>query len=133
MVFGTADGTIPAALNSGVSGMQVAINANVGDVILVRCLDAAYNCISVTFPVPVTIIAWDRAGVPPFGRYNHAYVVPAGTPIHTSTARRYDALIRVDSAISGFATVQFIDTHGQGIPGRNEPVLVTTRIPINIS
>jgi hypothetical protein len=71
-------------------------------------------------------------GVPPFGRYNHAYVVPAGTPIHTSTARRYDALIRVNSAFSGFATVQFIDTHGQGIPGRAEPVLVTARIPINI-
>ena len=96
VVFGTADGTIPAALNSGVTGMQVAINAKVGDVILVRCLDAAYNCISVTFPVDVTIIAWDgRAlGVPPFGRYNHAYEVPAGTPIHTSTARRYDALIK---------------------------------------
>ncbi|OGP69753.1 MAG: hypothetical protein A2Y80_03900 [Deltaproteobacteria bacterium RBG_13_58_19] len=134
LVFGTADGTIPAALNSGVTGMQVAINANVGDVILVRCLDAAYNCISVTFPVDVIIIAWDgRAlGVPPFGKYNHAYVVPAGTPIHTSTARRYDALIRVDAPFSGFATVQFIDTHGQNIPGRAEPVLVTAKIPITI-
>ena len=135
LVFGTIDGTVPAALNSGVSGMQVAINANVGDVILVRCLDAAYNCISVTFPMDVIIIAWDgRAlGVPPFGKYNHAYKVDAGTPIHTSTARRYDALIKAVSPFSGFATVQFIDTHGQGIPGRNEPVLVTTRIPINIT
>ena len=135
LVFGTADGTVPAALNSGVAGMQVAINAHVNDVILVRCLDAAYNCISVTFPVPVTIVAWDgRAlGVPPFGRYNHAYVVPANTPIHTSTARRYDALIRPTAAFTGYATAQFIDTHGQGIPGRSEPVLVTTKIPITIT
>jgi hypothetical protein len=134
-VFGTADGTVPAALNSGVTGMQVAINAKVGDTILVRCLDAAYNCAEITFPVDVIIIAWDgRAlGVPPFGRYNHAYVVPAGTPIHISTARRFDALIKATSTFSGFATVKFIDTHGQGIPGRDEPVLVTTRIPINIA
>jgi len=133
-VFGTPDGTIPAALNSGVTGMQVAINANVGDVILVRCLDAAYNCISVTFPVDVIIIAWDgRAlGVPPFGKYNHAYVVPAGTPIHTSTARRYDALICSKTQVVSHAKVQFIDTHGQNIPGRAEPVLVTAKIPITI-
>jgi hypothetical protein len=135
LVFGTPDGTVPAALNSGVAGMQVAINANVNDVILVRCLDAAYNCISVTFPMDVIIVAWDgRAlGVPPFARYNHAYVVPAGTAIHTSTARRYDALIRSAAPFSGYATVQFIDTHGQNIPGRPEPVLVTTKIPITIT
>ena len=135
LAFGTADGSIPAALNSGVTGSQVAINAKVGDTILVRCLDAAYNCISVTFPVDVIIIAWDgRAlGVPPFGKYNHAYVVPAGTPIHTSTARRYDALIKATGPINDYAKVQFIDTHGQNIPGRPEPVLITTRIPFKIS
>src|SRR6185369_12561843 len=39
---------IPAALNSGISGTQVSVNAKVGDTILVRILDAAYNCLRVT-------------------------------------------------------------------------------------
>src|SRR5262249_46333685 len=36
-------GLIPAAINSGVSGSQIAVNALVDQTILIRCLDAAYN------------------------------------------------------------------------------------------
>ncbi len=125
---------IPPALNSGVSGQQVSINARVGQTILIRCLDAAYNNIELTLPVDVVIIAWDgRAlGVPPYGQYNHAYRVPAGTPIEFSVARRFDALIRATFPISSYATVKFIDTRGL-VPGFPKNVLVTARIPINIT
>ncbi|MBI4321635.1 MAG: carboxypeptidase regulatory-like domain-containing protein, partial [Chloroflexi bacterium] len=129
-----AEVVVPPALNSGVWGMQVPINARVGQTILLRCLDAAYNSLAITFPVDIIIIAWDgRAlGVPPYGSYNHAYRVPAGTPINISTARRFDALIRATRPINSFATVQFIDTRGQ-VPGLPETVLVTARVPINIT
>jgi hypothetical protein len=126
---------IPPALNSGVSGMQIAVNAQVNQTVLVRCLDAAYNSISVTFPLDVVIIAWDgRAlGVPPFARYNHAFVLPAGTPMRISTARRFDALIRSSVPVNDFAIVQFFNTRGERVLPDNDRLLVTARIPININ
>ncbi len=131
---GLPGGLIPAALNSGVSGTQIAVNAQVGQTILVRCLDAAYNSVLVTFPVDVVIIAYDgRAlGVPPFGRYSTAFRVPAGKPIRLTTARRFDALIRATAPIRSFATVQFIDTRGQ-VPSQTEDVVMTARIPFVIA
>jgi hypothetical protein len=128
-----ANAVIPPALNSGVSGSQVPINAQVGQTVLVRCLNGAYNDITVTFPVDVVIIAWDgrSLGVPPFGQYNHPYLVPVNTPIHMSVARRFDALIRTTGSLNSFATVDFIDTHGE-VEGFPKEVLATARIPINI-
>jgi hypothetical protein len=125
--------TIPDYLNSGVFGSQISINALTGQTILVRCLDAAYNSLEVTFPVDVVIIAWDgRAlGVAPFG-HNHAYLVPAHTPIKQTTARRFDALIRETTPINSFATVKFINNRGQ-IPGTADDVVCTARIPITIA
>lgn len=125
---------IPPELNSGVSGSQISVNARVGQTILVRCIDAAYNSISVTLPVDAVIIAMDgRAlGVPPFGLYNSAFILPAGVPFHLSTARRFDALIRPTQPIDSFATVQFIDTRGQ-VPGTPEVVLMTARIPFVVT
>jgi hypothetical protein len=124
--------TIPPALNSGISGTQISIEAKVGDTILVRCLEAAYNSARVTFPVDVVIVAWDgRAlGVPPYG-HNEAYLVPAGTPIDFSTARRFDALIRETAPFNGFVKAEFIDSRGQNVPGF-EQVVMTALIPLNI-
>jgi hypothetical protein len=125
---------IPPQLMSGVSGVQVSVNAKVGDTILFRVLDAAYHCIEVTFPVDVVIIEWDgRAlGVPPFTKYSHAYTVPAGTPIHQSVARRFNALMRVDAPLDDVAVIKFIDTRGQ-VPGEPEVVVCTAEIPITIT
>ena len=126
-------GVIPANLNSGVSGMQVDVAAQVNETVLVRVLNAAYNSIEVTFPLDVVIIAFDgRAlGVPPFARYNHAFELKKDTPYRLSTARRFDALIRSNGPFSGFATVKFFDTRGlEVLP--NGP-LCTARIPINIT
>ncbi len=127
-----ADAVVPPALNSGAKS-QVAINAQVGQTIFVRCLDCAYNTLTVTFPVDVVIIEWDgRAlGMTPYGQYNKAYQLLAGTPIHMSVARRFGALIRANAPISDFAKLEFIDTRGS-VPGEPPIVLMTARIPINI-
>jgi len=128
-------GEIPNFLNSGVTGMQIAVNAQVNQVILVRCLNAAYNSIKVSFPIDVVITAFDgRAlGVPPFARYNRPFTLPANTPIHLSTARRFDALIRSALPVNDVATVQFFDTRGQTVRPDADRLLVTARIPIVIA
>jgi hypothetical protein len=106
---------------------QVSVNAQVGQTIFIRCLDAAYNNIRVTLPVDAVIIEWDgRAlGVPPFGLYNEAYLLPKNTPITISVARRFGALVRETSPISSFAKVEFMDTRGGN-------VTQTALIPFNI-
>ena len=128
-----ANGHIVPALNSGVTGMQVIVDAQVGQVVLIRILNAAYNTAEVVFPMDVVIIAFDgRAlGVPPFAKYNHAFVHPAGTPFRFSTARRFDVLIRSDVAIDSFAEARFFDTRGQNIVTPEVP-LMTAEIPIRI-
>ena len=132
--------SIPPALNSGKSGTQVSVNARVGQTILVRCLDAAYNDASFTFPVDVVVIAFDgRAlGVPPATQYSEAFLVrgkdpvnPAGTPIHVSVARRFDMLIRPTQPINDFATVDFLDTR-QG-DNSSGGARITARIPFVIT
>jgi hypothetical protein len=126
---------IPPQLMSGVSGTQVSIEAEVGQTVLVRALDGAYNNVTYRFPCDVTVIAWDgRAlGVAPYNSYNHAYTVPAGQPIHSSVARRFDALIRTNTEVNGFAEVDFTDTRCGSATGADRPVLFTGKIPINIA
>jgi len=121
------DVVIPPEQNSGVTGMQVSVNAGVDKTVLVRVLCAAYVGVRVTFPVDVVIIAFDgRAlGVPPFARYNHPFTLNAGTPIELSTARRFDALIRSSRPVDSFATVEF--RHHRG-----DTFLLKGMIPITI-
>lgn len=130
-----ANVVIPAALNSGISGTQVSINAQTGQTILVRCLVAAYNCMRLTFPVDIVVIAWDgRAlGVAPYG-HNESYLVPAGEPFDITVARRFDALIRETNPLpaNSFIKAEFID-HTSQTPGDDtERVVMTCRVPINI-
>ena len=119
--------TIPRALNSGVQGMQKSINAKVNQTILVRLLCAAYSKIKVTFPVDVIVIGVDgRAlGVPPYGKYNHAYKVSAGTSIEMSTAQRMDVLFKPTSPLDTYAQVEFRHLLSNAF-------LIKGRIPIEI-
>ncbi|MHC1744573.1 MAG: multicopper oxidase domain-containing protein [Syntrophobacteraceae bacterium] len=130
-------GTIlPPNLNGGkgavgnprLTGTQVAVDARVNETILIRALDAAYNKTRITFPIDVVMIAWDgRAlGVPPFGRYNQAFVLPANTPYTISTARRFDALARSATPLNASVRVEFLETRGNA-------VTATARIPFNIT
>ncbi|HSC71252.1 MAG TPA: multicopper oxidase domain-containing protein [Candidatus Methylomirabilis sp.] len=129
-----ANGHIAPALNSGVAGMQVPIDAQVNQTILIRILNGAYNVVEVTFPVDVVIIAFDgRAlGVPPFAKYNEPFELKKGDPIRFSTARRFDVLVRATEAIDSFATAKFFDTRGQNVDGVNQDPLMTARIPFVI-
>ena len=119
--------TIPPEQNSGVTGMQVSINARTNQTVLVRLLCAAYSKIKVTFPFDVVVIALDgRAlGVPPFGKYNQPYTVKAGTPIEMTTAQRIDVLFKAKNQLSVFAQVEFRDH-------LSEALLLTGKIPIVI-
>jgi hypothetical protein len=119
---------VPDALNSGVKGMQISINAKVNDTILIRTLCAAYVRTIVTFPIDVVIIAFDgRAlGVPPFAQYNSAFLLPAGTPYELSTARRFDALMTSPAPVNSFANVEFKEVRGN-------KTLLNGRIPITIA
>jgi hypothetical protein len=125
---------VPAGLMSGVAGVQVSVEARVNQTILLRCLNGAYNDMTVTLPVDAVIIAWDGRGlgVGPMAQYNHAYLLPANTPLHMSVARRFDALIRPTLPMNSFATVQFTETTHEEVPGTPGPVLFTGRIPFNI-
>jgi hypothetical protein len=118
---------VPPELMSGVSGVQVSINAGLNQNIFLRVLDAAYNNARITFPVDIVIIEWDgRAlGVPPFGSYNEPVLVPAGTPMEWSVARRFGCMMRSSVPVNSHATVEFIDT-------LRRDVRFTARIPINI-
>jgi hypothetical protein len=101
--------TVPAGLNSGVAGMQISINAKRNQTILVRLLCGAYTKIKITFPVDVVVIAIDgrSLGVPPFGRYNEPYTIPAGKPIERSTAQRMDVLIRSSRSLSSYGQIEY--------------------------
>lgn len=120
---------VPPDLNSGVSGMQVPVNARVGQTVLVRFINAAYCPVTVSFPTDVVIIAFDgRAlGVPPYGLYNNAFVLRAGHSYFLSTARRFDVLMRPTAPVSGHGIVQFRNHRNP------KEVLFTGRIPVTIS
>lgn len=115
-------GLIPPWLNSGKSGAQIAVNATVGQTILIRLLGGSYNNIRITLPVDAVALAWDgRAlGVPPFGLYNYPYVIPANTPTSatptvSSVARRCDMLIKAEAPINTTAKIEFMETRGGAV------------------
>jgi hypothetical protein len=129
---------IPAALNSGISGTQISVNATTGDTILVRILNAAYNFLRITLPVDAVIVAWDgRAlGVAPYG-HNESYLVPANTPIEINTVsvgRRFDALIKAVNPINDFIIAEFINNKSQ-VPeaGEQLEIMMTARVPFVVS
>jgi hypothetical protein len=128
---------IPPALNSGITGTQISVNAKTGDTVLIRILDAAYHFLRITLPVDCVIIAWDgRAlGVAPYA-HNEAYLVPAGTKIdvnNMAVGRRFDALVRSTVPINDFIIAEFIN-HKSLVPeaGETEEIVMTCKVPFNI-
>lgn len=119
--------TVPAALNSGVSGLQVSILAKRGETILVRVLCAAYSKVHIKFPMDVVIIAFDGRGlgIPPYGKYNKPFRLEAGDTVALTTARRCDFLIRSEVAVDSFAEVTYF-SHS------SHKKLFTGRIPLRI-
>jgi FtsP/CotA-like multicopper oxidase with cupredoxin domain len=74
----------------------VSLDAQVGQTLLVRVLNAGYTVQKYYVGLDAEVIAMDgRAlGVPPASKYSHPFRVPAGTPITLTSARRNDLIIR---------------------------------------
>jgi hypothetical protein len=119
---------IPEALNSGVKGMQISINAKVHQNILIRALCAAYTKIRIILPVDAVIIAFDgrAAGIFPLTTYSRPVLIRAGEAVELATARRCDFLIRSTSSVNSHAVIEYRNI------GNNE-LLFTGKIPFTIN
>ncbi|MBI2873312.1 MAG: multicopper oxidase domain-containing protein [Chloroflexi bacterium] len=75
---------------------RAAVHAKVGQTVLIRFIDAAYNVNVIRVGLPLQLIAVDGypRGVPPAGKYSRPINLPAGEPIRITAAMRGDALIR---------------------------------------
>jgi len=109
----------------------VRINAAVGQTVLLRYINASYTIQELTLPVDATVIAWDGhpLGVGGFHRFSHPYVVPAGTPIRTTAARRVDIIINPGQAVEGIAHIRFYQWN-KGVP---DGFVGHVQIPVTIA
>lgn len=89
----------------------VSLDARVGQTILARVLNAGYTVQKYFLGLDAELIAMDgRAlGVPPTTRYSRPFLVPAGTPITLTSARRNDLIIRPTKAGVFPVRVEFYD------------------------
>jgi FtsP/CotA-like multicopper oxidase with cupredoxin domain len=108
----------------------IRIDASVGQTVLVRYINASYSIQELTLPVDATVIAWDGhpLGVGGFHRFSTAYVVRAGTPIRTTSARRYDIILQPSAPVTGLAQIRTY----QWIKGVPAGFVGQTDIPVNI-
>jgi FtsP/CotA-like multicopper oxidase with cupredoxin domain len=108
----------------------IGINAAVGQVVLLRYINASYTIQELTLPVEATVIAWDGhpLGLSGFHRFSRAYVVPAGTPIRTTSARRMDIIINPGHTVSGTAHIRYY----QWVKGVPDGLVGHVQIPVNI-
>ena len=82
---------------------RVAVNARLGNKILIRLLNASYSVLAVTFEkFDVQIVSVDGHSLGgPEKPWNRPFTIPKGQTIHVATASRYDVLI--DTAQLGAA------------------------------
>jgi FtsP/CotA-like multicopper oxidase with cupredoxin domain len=94
-----------------ITDARVAVNAQAGQTILIRVLNAGYTVQQYTLGLDATVIAMDgRAlGVPPFSSFSFPFTVPAGTPFKLTSARRWDLLLKPTSPGVYPAMVEFLD------------------------
>jgi len=113
-----------------INNPAIRIDAGVGQTVLLRYINASYTIQELTLPVNATVIAWDGhpLGLGGFHRFSTPYVVPAGTPIRTTSARRFDIIINPGAAVSGIAHIRFY----QWIKGVPDGLVGHVQIPVNI-
>jgi FtsP/CotA-like multicopper oxidase with cupredoxin domain len=75
---------------------RVAVNAKVGQTILLRILHSGYMVQRYTIGIDAEAIAFDGRpfGVPPFNKYSRPFSIPAGNPFVLTVARRIELLVR---------------------------------------
>lgn len=90
---------------------DVTVTCRVGEVVLLRLLNAAYGPILVDLPFDAECVNIDghTLGGPTDHRYSRPYTIPAHVPVELSTAQRYDLLVRPDQP--GAFTVPFYFRH----------------------
>lgn len=97
LVTGVPSPRRPANPNGIITNPKVAINAKVGQTVLIRVIAAGYG--TQTYKIDgldAEVIAMDGRpmGVAPFNRYSRPFVVPAGNKFELTTARRYDLIVK---------------------------------------
>ncbi|MFZ7125109.1 MAG: multicopper oxidase domain-containing protein [Desulfobacterales bacterium] len=113
-----------------INNTSIRIDAAVGQTVLLRYANAGYTIQELTLPVDATVIAWDGhpLGVGGFHRFSRPYVVPAGKPIRTTTARRFDIIINPGQPVSGMADIRYYEW----IKGVSDGPAGQVQIPVNI-
>lgn len=96
----TLTGVVTPSPTTVLTDRRVAVQARVGQTILVRLLNASYSINRYTLGIPARVVAADgRAfGVPPFGVYSQPFTIAANQAFELSTARRWDLIIRPTTA-----------------------------------
>jgi plastocyanin len=105
----------------------VSVDARVGQTILIRSQNAGYTVQKLFLGIDAEVIGLDgRAlGVPPAGVYSRPFRLPAETPVVTTSAMRWDLIIRPERAGVFPARVEFYDW----VSGR---LLSTARTTISV-
>lgn len=109
----------------------IRIDARVGEQVLLRYVNASYMIQELILPVDATVIAWDgRAlGVGASQRFSYPYVVPAGTPIRTTSARRCNVMLNTGAPVAGMAQICYYDW----LRGKAGGMVAQVEIPVNVS
>lgn len=92
----TLTGAVWPADGATLTNPLVAINAQVGQTILIRIGCAGYNIHRYTLGLNAQVIAMDGRplGVPPRARYSSPFTIPAGRSFMLTSAMRYDLIVR---------------------------------------
>ncbi len=128
MDVGTRNGN--GVFEGEINAPAIGISANVGQVVLLRYINASYTIQELTLPVDATVIAWDGhpLGVGGFHLFSRAYVVPAGNPIRTTSARRMDIIINSGQTVSDTAHIR----NYQWVKGVPDGLVGHVQIPVSI-
>jgi plastocyanin len=99
---------------------RVAVNARVGQTVLMRVLNASYAIAEYRLGVDAQVIAQDGHpfGVGPYGAYSQPRTIPANTPFRLNTAMRQDLLIRPTTPGQIPFSVDYLEWRGYGAQGR---------------
>jgi FtsP/CotA-like multicopper oxidase with cupredoxin domain len=103
---------VPSVNNyTPITDPRVAINAQVGQKILIRVVNAGYTLQRYSIPIDATVIAIDGhpLGKPPFGKYSSPITLKANTPFELTSARRWDLIIDAKSSGIFEAKVEHYD------------------------
>ncbi len=105
---------------TAITDPRVAVNARVGQTVLLRVLNASYSIAEYRLGVDAQVIAQDGHpfGITPYGRYSQPRMIAANTPFRLTTAMRQDLLVRPTTPGAIPFTVDYLDWRGYGSQGR---------------